>query len=164
MNISLPNNDEKCRLIRLAVGQPSVIPTDTVVSTMVGTCIGLFVYDPVLRVAAAARVALPQSLGAGPPGKFADTAPGHLLELIQAEGAVRERLIVKWAGAGAMFGNTARENIHQKNTIAITQSLNKLYLRPLATHCGGDSGLQLYFDTYDGSLRVVSVTGDTVEI
>ena len=164
MNISVPNNDQRCRLIRLAIGQSSVIPRDTVASVLVGTCIGLFVYDPVLRIAAAARVGLPQSHGAGPQGKFADTAPEHLLELIQAEGAVRQRLIVKWAGAGAMFGNTARENIHEMNSTAVTQSLSKLGLRPDATHCGGDSGRQLYFDTHDGSLRVVSVTGDSVEI
>ena len=115
-------------------------------------------------VSLAARVALPKSNGDDLKGKFADTAPHHLLELIKAEGGVRQRLIVKWAGAGAMFGGTARENLDEMNTAAITSSLAKLDLRPSATHYGGDSGRQLYFDTCDGSLRVVSVTGDSVEI
>jgi chemotaxis protein CheD len=164
LNLSVPKNDERCGLIRLALGQSSVIPKDAVASALVGTCLGLFLYDPVLRIAAATRVALPESRGAGPKGKYADTAPDHLLERIEAEGGVRQRLIVKWAGAGAMFGNTARENLHEMNSAAVTQSLSKLGLRPHATHCGGDSGRQLYFDTHDGSLRVVSVTGDSVEI
>jgi chemotaxis protein CheD len=164
VNISIPSDDQQCRLIRLAIGQTSVIPKDSVASTLVGSCIGLFFYDPELRVAAAARIALPDSRGAGPEGKFADTAPRRLLELIEAEGGDRQRLIVKWAGAGAMFGNTARQNIHEMNENAVTQSLRQLGLQSHATHCGGASGRQLYFDTHEGSLRIVSVTGDSVEI
>lgn len=165
MNVSVSTNDDRnCRLIRLAVGQSSLIPTDSVAFALVGSCIGLFLYDPELRIAAAARIALPESKGAGPKGKYADTAPRHLLEMIEAEGGDRQRLVVKWAGAGAMFGNTARQNIHDLNSDALKQSLSELGLTTHATHCGGASGRQLYFDTHEGSLRVVSVNGDSVEI
>lgn len=164
MKIAIPNDDRTGRLIRLAMGQSSMVPKDSLVSALVGSCIGLFLYDPQLRVAAAARIALPESRGAGPEGKFADTAPRHLLEMIEAEGGDRQRLIVKWAGAGAMFGNTARQNIHEMNANAVTKSLAKLGLRPQAVDCGGASGRHLYFDTHEGSLRVVFVTGDSVEL
>ncbi len=169
--------DQSRVVVRLGIGRAAVVEHDGIAGMLVGSCVGLFLFDPVRRVVAAAHVSLPSSSIAGDApldetnvGKYGDAAPIHLLELVEQAGGSRNRTIVKMAGAACMFGNTAstngstRETIGDLNAESVRQSVAKLGLSVSASDCGGSNGRKLFFDTRDGILRVVTVRGEMLEL
>ncbi len=152
-------------MVRLGIGHAQIIPHGSVASMLVGSCIGLFIYDSSKRFAAAAHVALPETLCEGADGKYADAAPGHLVRLLQDAGSGGvDDLVVKIAGAACMFGSPTPDTVGEMNINAIRRSLDKIGLRPAASHVGGGSARKLSFDSRDGSLRVTLLAGETVEL
>ncbi len=70
-----------------------------------GSCIGICIHDPLLKVGGMAHIMLPTasiSLG-GNPAKYADTALELLLKEISGMGANKARLKAKMAGGAQMF-------------------------------------------------------------
>jgi chemotaxis protein CheD len=59
-----------------------------------GSCIGLALIDPQAGVAGLAHVVLPESgSGDGPAAKFGDTVVPALLGAVEAQGAIKHRVI-----------------------------------------------------------------------
>lgn len=178
MSSAVWHPDHSRDLVRLGIGKAAIVEHDGIAGMLVGSCVGLFLYDPVQKVVAAAHVSLPSvSLGGGESklneanaGKFADAAPEHLLKLIERAGGNRHRTVAKMAGAACMFGSAtttngaARETIGDLNAEAVRRSLERLGLTLAASECGGSNGRKLFFDTRDGILRVVTVRGDMLEL
>ncbi len=157
-------SDSLRQVIQIGIGHATLIPHDAYASMLVGSCIGLFIYDPLRKVAAAAHVALPVTLRDGTAGKYADAAPQHVLRLLNCSGSAVDQLVVKIAGAACMFGPPTPDSIGEMNLHAIQRSLEKVGLRPIATHLGGGNARKLQFDSRDGSLRVTLAAGKTVDI
>lgn len=83
-----------------------VVKAPDTIRTVLGSCIGVAVYDRVAKVGGMAHVILPDSNeGSGDPGKFADTAVDLLVENLVAEGAEKKRVAAKMAGGATMFGD-----------------------------------------------------------
>lgn len=169
--------DQERLVVRLGIGRAAIVEHDGIAGMLVGSCVGLFMFEPVKKVVAAAHVSLPSMSLSGDTGltdatagKFGDAAPDHLLSLIEAAGGSRSRIVVKMAGAACMFGNAtasngaARETIGELNAEAVRQSVMRLGLTLSASECGGSNGRKLFFDTRDGFLRVVTVRGEMLEL
>lgn len=81
---------------------PGVIRT-----TGLGSCVGLTMYDPQLKLAGMAHVMLPSSEiareGKLNTAKYADTALPELLEKMLKMGASQARIVSKMAGGSQMF-------------------------------------------------------------
>ena len=96
-----------------------------------GSCVGVFLFDPILRLAAAAHVVLPSvadPTANASPGKYADTAVPEMLRWMAIRGARLPRVTADLAGGGTMFAAEAkalgdRIGIGQSNIDAVLQSL-----------------------------------------
>ncbi|MGV2335760.1 MAG UNVERIFIED_CONTAM: chemotaxis protein CheD [Planctomycetaceae bacterium] len=109
---------------RVGMGELDVMRGGGVLKTLLGSCIGLVLYDRQNVVGGLAHIVHPDSSGrAGPPGKYADTALTELLKRIEQKGGRQKNLTARYAGGSNMFGTTQLNQIGQLNTAAVGRLL-----------------------------------------
>ncbi len=125
-----------------------------------GSCIGICLYDPGIKLAALVHIMLPINMEAGRknPMKYADTGIRETLKAMEGRGAMRSRITAKIAGGAKMFevsGNGALGNIGQRNIESVKLNLRKEGVRLLAENTGGTLARTLSFDpaTGQGTIR-----------
>ena len=126
-----------------------------------GSCIGICLYDPALRLAALVHVMLPLNMETGrkSPLKYADTGIRETLRQMEARGAKRNRVTAKIAGGARMFdvpGNGSLGNIGQRNIESVHMTLKKEGVRLLKEDVGGSVARTLLFDAATGQACVRS--------
>ena len=104
-------------------------PGEELATYGLGSCIGLAVYDPSLKLGGLLHFMLPDSSidaagGRKNPFKFADTGIPRLLEAVYARGAAKRRLIVTAAGAADML-ELGGFQIGKRNYLAMRRILWK---------------------------------------
>lgn len=138
---------------------PGIIRT-----TGLGSCVGLTMYDPQLKLAGMAHVMLPTSEiareGNVNKAKYADTALPELLEKMLQLGASQSRIVSKMAGGSQMFsfsgaGETMR--IGPRNAESCREWLKKLKIPLVAEDTGGNYGRTIEMDCETGLLTIRSV-------
>jgi len=121
--------------------------------TLVGSCVGVALWDRHRKIAGLAHIVLPESHGReGPPGKFADTAIAALKTGLMSRGA--SQLVAKIAGGATMFGDRTERDVGASNYKAVCAYLRSHGVPLVAEHIGGSQGRILYFSPDDGSLAV----------
>ena len=115
-----------------------------------GSCIGICLYDPKLKLAALIHIMLPINREAGRKNtmKYADTGIRETLKMLEAKGARRDRMIAKIAGGAKMFevaGNSTLGNIGQRNIESVRLNLRKEGIRILSENVGGSVARTLSF-------------------
>lgn len=126
---------------------------DERLETLVGSCIGVILWDRQRKQAGLAHVVLPESCGReGGAGKFADTAVVALKAGLLARGSTR--LVAKIAGGATMFGERSDRDVGEKNYQAVRHYLQQHGFPIVAEHIGGRQGRMLYFCPESGSLEV----------
>ena len=124
-------------------------------NTLLGSCVGIAVWERKSKLGALAHIVLPQSNGTtSSPGKFADSAISMIKQELIARGANPRRLMAKIAGGSAMFGPDTSQDIGKRNCEAVLLYLRDAEISVIARHIGGRQGRQVRFFTYDGSLSV----------
>ena len=127
-----------------------------------GSCIGICLYDPFIRLGALVHVMLPLNMEANrtSPLKYADTGIRLTIRKMEQRGARRSRLVAKIAGGAKMFdvaGNGSLGSIGQRNIDSVHQVLQQERVRLLREDVGGRSARTLLFDvaTGEGCIKVV---------
>ena len=129
--------------------------------SILGSCIGLALYDPTSKAGAFAHIVLPESFGRpGPPGKFADTAVVEMLRLMKQYGSTPGRIVAKMAGGANMFGRGGPIEIGEDNITAIKLALETAGIRIVSQETGGQKGRRVMFDCQNGEF-VVETVGQT---
>ncbi len=124
---------------------------------VVGSCIALALYHPRLKRGVMAHIVLPDSAGrGGTPGKFADTAVPHMLDLLKELNTSASCLTAKMAGAANMFGSSGPLQIGDANVEAVAQALRTAGIRITAQDTGGNRGRRVTFDCEGGAMVVES--------
>ena len=144
--------------IKVLIGQVHLTKPPHRLQSVLGSCIGVVLYDPEIRLTGMAHVLLPDSAGkprGALPGKYADHAVDCLLEGLLAHGAGRSRLRAKMAGGARMFDHSLdhRRDIGAGNIAAVTSALQRIGVPLIASHVGGNLGRRIDFDP--DSLRLV---------
>ncbi len=121
-----------------------------------GSCIGICLYDPRLKLAAMIHIMLPLNMEAGRknPMKYADTGIRDTLKQMEAKGAMRSRMIAKIAGGAKMFevsGNGSLGNIGQRNIESVRMTLKREGIRLVAENVGGSVARTLSFNSATGA-------------
>ncbi|MEA4892924.1 MAG: chemotaxis protein CheD [Peptococcaceae bacterium] len=135
---------------------------DILVTYALGSCVGICLYDPVMKVAGLSHVMLPSSQGfpaGAQPHKFADTAIGILVRQMEQLGARQGRMKAKIAGGAQMFAginNSSLANIGQRNIQAVKAELARLNIPIVAEDTGKNYGRTQFFHSADGSMRIKS--------
>ncbi len=142
----------------------------TLITSGLGSCIGITLHDPVARVGGMCHVMLPDSSQARATenrAKFADTAVPDILEQLYRLGARRERLVVKFAGGSQMFNfgkGDDRFAIGRRNAEAVRAALKEAGLRPKAEDTGGSHGRTMVFDVDTGKVVIRTIEGGETEL
>lgn len=128
------------------------------IRTVLGSCIGIALYDRVGKIGGLAHVILPCSKeGRGDPGKFADSAVDLLLEKLVEAGAERKRITAKITGGAAMFGDSLSKGLGQRNMDAVKDRLLHHAIRLAAVDIGGTKGRKMLLNPANGEVEVIII-------
>jgi chemotaxis protein CheD len=170
---SLTDQAPATDLISVAIGQWAVAAAPVRIRTLLGSCVGVALYDRVLKVGGLAHIVLPEARGAvDHPGKYADTAiPGMIGDFDRRLGGnAKPRLVAKLVGGARMFqvsptkDTNSRLNIGQRNQEAIERILTELRIPILARDLGGEAGRRMTLDTASGMITIRVPGGAEYEI
>jgi chemotaxis protein CheD len=141
--------------ILVGMGQIAVARKPARLIAVLGSCVGVAMYDPRRQRGGLAHVVLPASRGQNAsPGKFADTAVPCLLELLCKHGARPGELIVRITGGACMFESSGPLQIGEANIKAVLEALDSASVRPVAEDLGGSCGRRVALDCESGALTV----------
>ncbi len=136
---------------------------DMVTTLGLGSCIGIAMYDPVLKIGGLAHIMLPDSTqmrNHSNIAKFADTGIEELLRQLIRAGANKRRLAAKIAGGAKMFevsGASAIGNVGLRNAQASKAKRKQLGIPLLAEDTGLNYGrtVELYPATGEFYIKAV---------
>jgi len=130
-----------------------------VLRTLLGSCIGVALYERRLKLLGLVHVVMPESRGRDTaPGKYADTAIPETIRRMQAHaGPHRLVLSAKIAGGANMFAQisiNSKNSIGDQNMAAVEQVLKSLEIPILARHVGGTSGRRMVIEVSTGAVQI----------
>ena len=131
------------------------------VTYALGSCIGICLYDPAIRLAALIHIMLPLNMETGrkSPLKYADTGIRETLREMERRGASKSRLTAKIAGGARMFdvgGGGSLGNTGQRNIESVHMTLRREGIKLLKEDVGGTTARTLLFDAATGQCCVRS--------
>jgi chemotaxis protein CheD len=142
----------------LGMGQARAVRAPDRLWSILGSCVAVVLYDAHGQVGAMSHVVLPSASGRnGVPGKYADTAVPHMLQLLHDMHVPRSGLVAKLAGGAKMFGRPSPLEIGEGNIDAAIAALGAIGIRIAARDVGGTHGRRVVLNCCDGSLRVESL-------
>lgn len=154
-------------MIRVGMADLNVCTSPDVITTLgLGSCVGIVLYDSVIKVAGLAHIMLPDSTQIrcnDNVAKFADTGIDALLERMEKLGVSRRRLTAKIAGGAQMFAFTSENSmlaVGRRNVEATKEKLNTLGISIIAEDTGDSYGRTIEFYPETGELLIKSVGRD----
>ncbi len=156
------------KTVHVGIGEYEVVGADSLLATVLGSCVGLVMYDKLHKVAGLAHIYLPDSafglkrdtrerenlLSSAP--KYADLLVPRLLEAMIAAGAEQEHFLIYVVGGASIydFPDDSPLNIGKKNLDKTRELLKALDMRYMEIKVGGKSGRHLTFDASTGDITV----------
>ena len=115
-----------------------------------GSCIGICLWDPNIKLGALIHIMLPINMEAGRKNtmKYADTGIRETINLLVGRGARKDRLVAKIAGGAKMFevvGPSNLGNIGERNIESVKMNLRKEGIRIISENVGGSVARTLSF-------------------
>ncbi len=135
---------------------------DSLVTFALGSCVGICLYDPTVKVAGLSHILLPsaaQMPGSATPMKFADTAIPTLIKKLEIFGCKVPNMKAKIAGGAQMFAASNASsiaNIGERNVQAVKAALAALRIPILSEDTGKNYGRTLYFDPVEYKMLIKS--------
>lgn len=132
---------------------------DKLITYALGSCVGVSLYDPLLKIGGLAHIFLPHAFGEPKQEelfKFADTAVAVLIKSLKKSGCNVIRLTAKIAGGANMFASQTI-SIGEKNIFVVKSELNRFGIKIKAEDTGKNYGRTMIFDPSNGSVMIKSV-------
>ena len=147
---------EPAKRVYLAPGQLCASRDRVQVTTILGSCVAVCLYDNEAAVGGVNHFLLPH--GAPPSPRFADHAITLLLKQVLALGAERLRLRAKlFGGACVLEALRASSALGARNVAAAHERLAAEGIPVVAEDTGGDLGRKLIFEVQTGSAWVRAI-------
>lgn len=138
------------RSLYLHAGQLIAAIEPTQITTVLGSCVAICVWDPKLRIGGMNHYMLPMNPAANDRAeRFADTATAALFSRLIALGVSASRLEAKVFGGASVLG-IAGSVLGQRNVLAARQQLAERSVPIVAEDVGGNKGRKLVFRTDTG--------------
>lgn len=151
------NDSESLEVVSVAIGRWASGPAPLQIRTLLGSCVGVVLYDRNTRFGGVLHIVLPDSRGVRDhPGRFADTGiPALIADMEKGVGrSLKGRLTAKLAGGAKMFQAGSAMNIGKMNLEAAESILAGLNIAVIARDVGGEAGRHLTLDTRSGIVTV----------
>lgn len=125
------------------------------VTTILGSCIAVCLYDPVLQIGGINHFMLPLWNGQGLPSpKYGNIAIEKLIEKMLAYGSQQRNLKAKVFGGGEVIETSIKQfSIGEKNIKIAFEILNEQKIQVIANSCGGKLGRKIEFNTLTGEVK-----------
>ena len=133
---------------------------DKIITLGLGSCVGLTLYDPHVKIGGLLHIMLPDSKRFNKldkPAKFADTGVPLMFNDLCKKGCLKQRIQAKIAGGAQMFSGLDKGfavNIGKQNVEAVKLELKKLGIRLLADETGGNHGRTMILDLNTGAVTI----------
>jgi chemotaxis protein CheD len=135
---------------------------DILITYSLGSCVGVSLYDPEIKLGGLIHCQLPMSTAnmeqaKAKPSLYVDTGVVALLQEMYNHGAMKSRIICKVAGAGSPLAiEQAQFRIGEKNLAVLKKVLWKNGILIKAEMIGGDTAKTMILDVANGKtlLRV----------
>lgn len=161
MNSSSPlpapaTNPAAARQLYLQPGQVFVSADPAVITTVLGSCVCVCLWDPRHGVGGANHYLLPERVGAEHSLRFGHAAMEELVKQIEAVGVPRRLLQAKVFGGASVIRSFERGNGHlgERNIEVARRFLERERIPVVAEDVGGRRGRKLLFDTRTGMVSV----------
>jgi chemotaxis protein CheD len=146
-------------IVQVSDAKASADVEDLLITYSLGSCIGVALYDPAVRVGGMLHYQLPESSldrdkAQQQPFMFADTGMRLLLDALCSRGVDPKRLQIKIAGGAGMANGPQGFDIGKRNHTAIRKIAWQQRLFIQAEDVGGSTPRNLYLDMADGSVTV----------
>ena len=156
----------RLRIHTVGIGILKVVAAPEKLRTVLGSCIGIAVFDPQLCIAGLAHSILPQgSEEIEQLGKFADQAVDNLVVRLTALGASRNRLTAKLVGGATMFGTANNgAQLGERNAEAARRRLQAHDIPIIGEAIGGTKGRKVLVDPDTANIEVAIIGSEPVII
>jgi len=124
------------------------------VTTVLGSCVAVCLWDPLRRIGGINHFLLPLWNGEGlPTPRYGNIAIDALVERMQALGACRSGLQAKVFGGAAMWENSnGLLAVGERNIALARTQLDRHRIPIISADVGGDAGRKIIFETASGSV------------
>lgn len=127
-----------------------------VITTVLGSCVSICLWDPVLRVGGMNHYMLPLWNGEGLPSpKYGNVAIPMLIEKMLSIGSKKEDMVAKYFGGGNVLENSIQIlNIGERNIVLAGDILKGEKITVIGRDVGGTTGRKVVFHTSSGDVFV----------
>ena len=125
---------------------------DCLVRTILGSCVGVAVFDPVLRIGGLCHYLLPESLEAPNSCRYGDVALPHLFGKFHHAGSNRKDLRVWIVGGALLLDSQEVFFVGDRNAEYAEGWLEQRSIRVVANHTRGFRGRKVAFHTQTGQI------------
>jgi len=137
----------------LHAGHIHVASEPTQITTVLGSCVAICLWDPLLRIGGMNHYLLPSNLTGDRVERFADTATAVLMERLLATGVSLSRLRAKVFGGASVLAFTSGA-LAERNVLAAREQLGRWDIPIVAEDVGGSYGRKIVFRTDTGAATV----------
>ncbi len=130
-----------------------------IVTTILGSCVSICLWDPVLRIGGINHYLLALWNGEGLPSpKYGNIAITKLVERILALGSKKQNLKAKvFGGATVIRGSNGFLNVSQRNITLAENILQCERIPVISCDVGGNRGRKIIFNTNSGGVLVKKI-------
>ncbi len=130
-------------------GQLLAAKKETLISTLLGSCVAVALYDPITKIGGLNHYLLPEVLHSEQAsGRYGNFAIPKLVHELERLGASRARLKAKvYGGANVLTENTFGESIGSSNIILAYQLLSEMNIPIIEENVGGTIGRKIHMNT-----------------
>ncbi|MEI6808237.1 MAG: chemotaxis protein CheD [bacterium] len=155
-------------IVDIAALEVSANPEDTLVTYSLGSCLGIVVYDPTLRVGGMMHCMLPLSSvdaqkAKDKPSMFVDTGMTILLTRLFEMGVTKKNAVVKVAGGSCVLDKQGLFRIGERNYTIFRKIMWKNGLMIAAEHIGGEVTRTIRLNIGTG-LLTIKIDGQEYEL
>ncbi|MCK4658129.1 MAG: chemotaxis protein CheD [Phycisphaerae bacterium] len=134
-------------------------PNNTLLTYSLGSCIGVAIWDPEVRVGGMIHYMLPESSlsrekAKANPAMFADSGIPVLFRAVYELGAAKKRLVVKVAGGSQLLDDNGTFNIGKRNYVMLRKIFWKNGVLIDAENVGGSISRTLKLEVASGLVTI----------
>ena len=144
--------------VKIGIGDMKVLRQEgTLITYALGSCIGITLYDPVIKLGGLLHIMLPKAgaQAAATPFKFADSGIREMLRKMAAYGGVKSRYVCKIAGGAQMFQMTGPVgNIGERNIESVKEQLMAEHIQIQGEDLGKNYARTMLMDVSTGVVKI----------
>ena len=149
------------QLINVGIADFSVSTSPDILRTILGSCVGICLYDSKMKIGGMCHIMLPSIKEQGASvKKYADTAIPLLVDEMKNKGADIGRVVAKVVGGARMFNvseNSMMGEIGNNNVVKVKEVLGGMSISIVSEDTGGNYGRTIDFYLDSGMIKIRSM-------